>query len=462
MSVLILIPGCIALFLVLRGRVKRAFLSVYLPSLLLLSQDYSLRLPHFPPLSAAEYALIPIGVVALTRHIRSASFRLMDALVLLFWVSHLTSEILREPVLNDGIFAAAEAFVSLLLAYAVGRQLIEPELRFETVRKWVIFVLLLAPFGLYEWRFGQSVYAIIGKKFLGVPVWVYGEGIQLREGRGRMTVSLGGGELTGIVIAVTFALNAWLVLLNRARTGADRGKWLAGLEKYHVPGLLLLLCIYLTQSRGALISVAAASTILQIPKFKKTKLATTMVAVIFILAALGTKQYFVHYLDVDPSKKMTEEQASAAYRQILNKAYQSTAEKGGWFGWAGAIPVVGGQKSIDNEFLLTHLIQGEFGYILLILIAAESIRTAIARAWSFQALEDRVFACSMIAIFAIFWIAYYTVWMGGQLPQITFLLLGWGQSLVPGKTGGGSVQEVQSRSRFGLKTAAAEQPSFLA
>lgn len=449
MSVLFLIPGCISLFFVLRGRVKRAFLTVYLPSLLLLSHDYSLRLPHLPPLSAAEYALIPIGVVALTRHIHSRSFRLMDALVFLFCVSFLITEILREPVMNDGILRAAEVFVSQLLAYAVGRQLIEPDLRFKTVRRIVIFILLLCPFGVYEWRFGQSIYGIIGQKFLGVTL-ALGEGIQLREGRGRLSVSFGGGEFAGIVIGLTFALNAWLVFLNNALRGVNLGKWLAKLEKYHIPAFLMVFYIWLTQSRGALISLSAAFTILQIPKFKSMKLATAVVAVLFILAGFSAKQYFTHYLDVAP-KMMTEEQSSAAYRQAMNRRYQSIAEMGGWFGWAGAIPVVGGQKSIDNQFLLTHLIQGELGYILLILIAAESIRTAIAGAWSFRAPEDRVFACSMMAIFAIFWIAYYTVFMGGQMPQITFLMLGWSQSLVPGKTGRGSVAKVQLRPRSGFE-----------
>ena len=450
MSVLFLIPGCISLFLVLKGRVKRAFLSVYFPSLLLLSQDFGVRLPHLPPLSAAEYALIPIGVVALTRHIRSCSFRLMDALVFLFWVSLLTTEILREPVMNDGILMAAQLFVSQLLAYVVGRQLIEPDLRFKTVRRFVIFILLLCPIGVYEWRFGQSVYGMIGQRLMGVNLGEYGGGIQIREGRGRFSASFGGGEFAGIVIGATFALNAWLAFVNKARTGVDLGRRLAKLEKYHIPALLMVFCIWLTQSRGAMISLAASFTILQIPKFKKTKLATTVVAVLFILAAIGAKQYFTHYLDVRPSQ-MTEEQSSAAYRQVMNTIYQSIAETGGWFGWGGAFPVVGGKKSIDNQFLLIHLRQGEFGYILLILIAAESIRTAIAGAWSFQAKEDRVFACSMMAIFAIFWITYYTVFMGGQLPQITFLLLGWGQSLVPGKTGRGSVAEAQSRPRSGFQ-----------
>jgi hypothetical protein len=148
MSLLFLIPGCISLFFVLKGRVEAAFFSVYLPSLLLLSQDYSLRVPHLPPLSAAEYAVIPIGIVALTRHIKSGSFRLMDALVFLFWVSALATGILREPVMNDGILNALELFISQILAYLVGRQLIEPDLRFKTVRRIVIFILLLCPIGV--------------------------------------------------------------------------------------------------------------------------------------------------------------------------------------------------------------------------------------------------------------------------------------------------------------------------
>ena len=38
MSVLLLVPGLISLFLVLRGRIETAFLSVYLPCLLLLPE----------------------------------------------------------------------------------------------------------------------------------------------------------------------------------------------------------------------------------------------------------------------------------------------------------------------------------------------------------------------------------------------------------------------------------------
>ena len=124
MSILLLVPGLISFYLVWRGRIETAFLSVYLPCLLLLPTEYSLRIPHLPPLSTAEFALIPLGFVGLFRLLRSGSFALMDLLVVLYAGSVGLSEILHARVLNDGIFASMEAFVALVLAYMVGRQLI--------------------------------------------------------------------------------------------------------------------------------------------------------------------------------------------------------------------------------------------------------------------------------------------------------------------------------------------------
>ena len=429
MSIILLLPGIISLVLVRRGRIETAFLSVYLPALLLLPESYSFRIPHLPPFSAAEFALIPIGLVAFAQYLRSGSFRLMDALVFLFWVSWSASEILGEPVTNDGILSAVSAIVFYLMAYATGRRLIEPDLRLETVRRIVIFILLLGPIGLYEWRFLQSPYAILAQK-LGLSWSSSYTGIQPRNGRGRMSVSLGGGEHAGIVIAVTFALNAWLVFLNRAQKKLDLGKRFAKLQKYHVPGFLLVGYLLLTQSRGPMIALAAGFPILQIPRFKNTKLALGLVTVLLILGGIGAQQYFNRYTEVKDPSAVTEQQASAIYRREMLIAYQSIAEMGGWLGWsASAVPTIGGMKSIDNQFLLVHLAQGAFGYIVWILIVAESVRTGAARIWTLQALEDRAFACSALAALVILWISYYTVYMGAQLPQITFLLLGWSQSI---------------------------------
>jgi len=54
MSAIFLLPGLISLYLVIRGRIVTAFLSVYLPALLLLPDGYALKLRVVASESRAE------------------------------------------------------------------------------------------------------------------------------------------------------------------------------------------------------------------------------------------------------------------------------------------------------------------------------------------------------------------------------------------------------------------------
>jgi hypothetical protein len=436
MSVLLLVPGLISLFLVLRGRVETAFLSVYLPCLLLLPEDYALRIPHLPPFAAQEFALIPLGVVGLSRLLRSRSFAPMDLLVVLFAASVGLSEILHEPILNNGIFAAINAFVSMVLPYMVGRKLIEPDLRVVTVRRFVILVLLNGPDGLYEWRMEESPYKVFGEKFLNAS-FQYGWNPQFRGERGRMAGAFIDAEIAGIAFAMTFCLNAWLALLGRIKPSVKLGKTLTTLEKYHVPGLLLLLYVWLTQSRGPLIALAAGYLILRIlqnSRLKNIKLKTFAVAVVLLGGYIATLAYFRSYTNVADSGSANEQQKSAVYRRTMNEVYAPIATAGGWTGWSVmGIPHVQKMMSIDDHYLLVHLAWGRLGYILFVMIVCENIRVLVVRSWQFKALQDRAFAFSMLAAMAVLWITILTVFLGEQLPQISFLLVGWIQSMVPGK-----------------------------
>jgi hypothetical protein len=427
MSALILLPGLISLYLVLRGRIEAAFLSVYLPCLLNLPDEYSLRIPHLPPISAAEFALIPLGIVAISRLMRRGSFALMDILVLLYTASIGLSEVLHSPVLNDGIFSAMDAFISIFLAYLAGRTLIEPDLRLTTVRRFVTLVLLDGIPGLWEWRMGQSVYGVFGQRVLGLSN--ISESVQLRGGFGRMGSVFDGGEPGGIAFAMTFCLNAWLAYLIRVKSSVDLGKTLTKLEKYHVPGLLLLSYVFMAQSRGPQLALAAAFLVLQIPRFKHTRMMTIVVAVGLLGGYMATSAYFASYTNVDDPSAMSEQQGSAKYRREMNEAYPPIAEKGGWTGYSvGDIPHVQGKMSIDNHYLLVHLAWGRLGYILFVLIAWENIRVLLVRSWQLEALPDRAFIFSMLGAMTVLWLTLLTVFLGGQLPQISFLLIGWIQS----------------------------------
>jgi hypothetical protein len=448
MSAIFLLPGLLSLYLVIRGRIETAFLSVYLPALLLLPDGYALRFPHLPAISAAESALIPIGAVALYRLLRRGIPSLMDILVALFIVSSTVSEVLRERVMNDGIFVAMISFISIFLAYAAGRTIIEPGLRLATVRRFVILILLLGPLGLYEWRMGQSLYGVVGQRFFNLDtVRTF---IQIRSGHGRMAVSFNDAELAGVVFGMTAALNVWLVYLRKWRSAPNLGKPLDWLEKFHIPGLLLLLYVFLTQSRGPMLAVGVAYLILQIPKFKNKKVATALVAILIAVAASAAYQYFSHYTNIsDPGAILNEQQGSALYRRQMNELYQPIVKQGGFLGW-GILsrPVLPGMFSVDNEFLLVHLAYGNSGYILFVLIAVETFRRLIVRSWRLRAREDQAFAVALLAAMAVFWITISTVFMGEQTPQIAFLLIGWSQSVPPVSTGPVTVPEDRVRPRF--------------
>jgi len=451
MSTIFLLPGLLSLYLVMKGRIETAFLWVYLPVLLLLPDGYLLRLPHLPPISAAQSALIPIGAVAIYRLARRGIPSLLDILVVGFVVSTSVSEVLRERVMNDGILAAIGSFISIFLAYAVGRTLIEPGLRLVTVRRIVVLLLFLGPLGLYEWRFGQNLYGVIGERIFHLAS--VQSTVQYRAGHGRMSASFNDAELAGIVFGMAAMLNAWLVYLRKWRTGANLGKQLDWLEKYHIPGLLLLLYVYLTRSRGPMLAVGIGYLVVQIPRFKSKKAAMVVTGILIVGACAGAYSYFSHYTNItDPGTIKDEQQGSALYRRQMLDRYRPIVQQGGWLG-QGTLshPVVPGMFSIDNEYLLIHIAYGHAGYILILLVGAETLRRLIVSSWKLKAREDQGLAVAILGAMAVFWVSIATVYMGEQVPQIAFLVIGWSGSVGVGPGIAGDALEEATRPRYTFK-----------
>ncbi|HEX3941349.1 MAG TPA: hypothetical protein VHX11_07700, partial [Acidobacteriaceae bacterium] len=127
--------------------------------------------------------------------------------------------------------------------------------------------------------------------------------------------------------------------------------------------------------------------------------------------------------------------------------YAPVIEEGGLLGWGTLYhPVVGGQRSIDNEYLLVHVCYGNLGMICFYLVVAESIFYQCGQVWRLRNKEDFLFAVSMLAALIVIWLTIVTVYLGEQLPMLTFLLIGWGQSLkesTPEQPGASTVAAVE-------------------
>ena len=215
--------------------------------------------------------------------------------------------------------------------------------------------------------------------------------------------------------------------------------------------------MYLTQSRGPELALIAGYLILQIPRFKNMKVATAVVAFLLAVGAVSAYEYFDQLTTVaDVNAIHDEEQGSALYRRRMIELFEPILQQGGWLGWGyksfphaqGLGNLDNGVQSVDNQFLYVDLGQGRLGFILFILIAVESVRVPLMSSWRMQSLEDRSFAVCMLSALVMFWIALATVYMGAQLPQVGFLLIGWGQSIVATSEVPVASEELATNSEF--------------
>jgi hypothetical protein len=426
LAFIFLIPFFFSLFCLIKGRFDFAFLNVYLPCLFLLPSYYLIRVPHLPPESAAEWALFPLGIALLIARGSWPPLRRMDLWVVLFMLSMGTSELWRETSTKDGRAFFANMFVQMFFAYLVGRCLIEPDLRLPTVKRIVLLLLCLTPAVLWEYRMGQNIWIDGAHRIFHFEI---GSFVQIRAGHARVQACFGHAILAGIIFFLVFLLNTSLREIYK-RDKVRLGPLFSSLEQYHVPAILLLLFLFLTRSRGPMIAAATGYSILQIPRFRNIKIGTAVVALFLVIAGVFAYSYFNRYSGVADSSSGDEQQTSAEYRRELSINYKRTTEKGGWFGWGAlSFPKVAGQTSIDNYYLLVQLGQGKVGLYLFLLIAAEALFAAGRSAFTFRARESRYFAFICIGALAGLFLSLYTVYLGDQVVQVCFLLIGWSQSL---------------------------------
>ena len=259
-----------------------------------------------------------------------------------------------------------------------------------------------------------------------------GLSLSARKGHIRVQATFAHAILASMVFAIVFLLNCYLADLYK-RNRSRLGPIICRLERYHVPALLLVLFLVLTQSRGPQLGAVVGYSILQIPRFRHLKVAAFVVVVLLAITGSAAYSFFDKYTSVTNNGNLSEEQSSATYRRELLINYEPVAEKGGWLGYGAlSVPQAGGQKSIDNAYLVTELVQGKLGLYLFILIIVECFGTLVYRAFSFQSPESRFLAFTLLGAMTGLFQSLYTVYLGQQVSPILFLLLGWSQSLEDG------------------------------
>ena len=471
MDLIILIPAVACWVVLARGSVRSALINVYLPSVLLLPQYFELRFTHFPPMTFAATAIIPLGVAIWVSEMRCWRLDWMDLLVLLFavsaglseglstvladgkWLRLFTSpaETLQADV-NNGIFQFIAGITTVILPYMLGKLLIEhgevdgQPMRKMLVRRMVVLLAIVAAISVFDFVIGSSLWQRVFRHFFPGQI-VYWPN-QMRWGFGRIAGPYGHAILAGMMFLMGLTYCVWLRMFAPDWGGR---KVINGLP-LTLKGLVLWAIVaglLMTQSRGPWLGVVLALVFVFLMRSFSMGKATAIF--LLLLAAFSAAGYFFgnKYSEVAPGQPISEEQDSVIYRRNLIRNYAPLVMERKAFGWGiTTYPVMGGQKSIDNEFLMLAVTQGFTGLGLFVAIVAGCAARLLWLAARPMLAEDQGLVFAHLALLIGLMTALSTVYLGEQVMLLFFLIVGWVQGMNPARVTVGGPAAIAPRFQF--------------
>jgi O-antigen ligase len=457
MAAIILIPAVACWAVLAWGSARKALLYVYLPALLLLPQYYVFRLPHLPPLSSADAAVLPLGIALAFIGIRRWRMAWMDLWVLLFAVCAGLSEALSTELANGdwirlfspefalskristnlsmGGLVFASGVLTIVLPYVMGKLLIEQEdgeqhlMRRKLVGLIAALLTIVAVFSVYDFLTGKSAWQKVAYH-LSLSPFEYWP-MQMRLGFGRIEGPYGHAILAGMIFLMGLIYCLWLSSADRS-WGARR--LVSGLP-ITVRGLILTAIVaglLMTQSRGPLLGAGLALVFAFLTRFLPVSKAV-VVFLCFIAVFVAIAFYFANrYTEKSIREATTEEQRNAIYRRQLLTNYEPLVMQHKAFGWGiTTLPAVGGQTSIDNQFLMLAVTEGFVGLGVFLAIAVGSaVKLLLMISQPIQQ-QDRMLAFAHLAFLIGLMTTLTTVYMGEQVVMMFFLFVGWVQAMNP-------------------------------
>jgi O-Antigen ligase len=455
MAAIILVPALACWAVLAMGSARKALLWVYLPTLLLLPQYYVLRLPHLPPISFADAAILPLGIALIFNGARHWRWTWMDLWVLLFAVCAGLSEALSTELANgdwtkllspnfavsqrlstnlaDGGLMFVAGVFTMVLPYIAGKLLIEQEhndMRKKFVARIVALLAVVAALSIYDFLTGRSLWQKLATPLLGAnqnEVWEP----QMRWGFGRIAGPYGHAILAGMVFLIGLVYCLWLRSADR-NWGARR--LIHGLP-FTLRGIALAAVVaglLMTQSRGPWIGVALALIFALLMRCLPVAKAVLVFAAFCAVFLAGALYFTSQYTEKAISQASTEEQRNAIYRRQLLTNYTPLVMERKAFGWGvTTLPAVNGQVSIDNQYLMLAVTEGFTGLAAFLAIVAGSALKLLRMLSQPIPAEDRMLALAHLAVLIGLMTTLATVYMGEQVVMLFFLIAGWVQAMHP-------------------------------
>jgi O-Antigen ligase len=423
MEIITAIPGLIALLVCIRRGPERAFVNVYLPSLLLLPSSYHWMITGH--LTFNETAIIPIGVFFIAHSWRSWKWSLTDLLLLTYAMLSIIAE-----YVNKDFYEARNVALGLvcnaILPYVVAKGIPPRKDLYAEIAKCVVLCLtVVAIIDVYEFRMGQNVFdKVLGPLFPGQ----LSAGWSGRYGYLRTAGPFSHAILAGIMFGIGFRLVRWL------KWG---GYWretfaLLPISKASLCQFALIVGSVMTLSRGPWIGTGVGAIVVAFGRVRSRKRAITIAVLGVLFIGIPLFQAGKSYMWVERAQATSVMEETAAYRHELIEKYIEIVEEHPIWGWGrNNFPIVSGMFSIDNHYLLLALISGEPVLALFVAILLWVLcRLTIFCASNHGSTYPGSIAITFLGIYIVIIISIITVWLGAQTAQMLFLVSGWTEALI--------------------------------
>ena len=422
-SILIAIPGFIALYICVRRGVAQSFLGVYLPVLLLTSDAFRWTLKG--QLSFSESAIVPIGLIYLATSWREWNFGIADLLVAAFAAIMIVAECIDHNF-HEARNLAIRVATTVVFPYIMGKGLMRrEELWIWFAKTASVSLAIVGLVGLFELATGINPFVELPAPFFpGHPFDVD----HVRLGLTRTTGPFGHAILAAIMLLATYRLARWLDWNNLWQTTFV----LSRLRAVRLCEGLIALGSVMTLSRGPWIAAGLAGLVVNVARTRRRKRISIVVAVLLLMACIPAFYATMLYVSANPTSDMTELHTSAIYRYLMLKQYVSTVAERPLWGWGrGGFPSVGILISIDNQYLLLALQYGLAAACLLPTIFVwSSTRLWLDALGLPRGSEVASLMFTLVGMQIIFAVALTMSWLGAQTGPFLFLVFGSSEAIL--------------------------------
>lgn len=406
---------------------KELFLYFFLPVLTVIPVYYDTKLvPGIPELGFWSAVLLPIAFAwIVNRQAEGYRFSPVDVLILV----HLAI-VFSGQWHNSTYKEAQKIFYNdltiRLLPFVMARAwFLDPESRLKMFRILIVTGAVVAVFQMIEFRFWFNVFDDPLRRVWPRSV-AWGAGMK-RGGLKRASGPFGHPICAGYFFTMFVPLAVWL-WKNDYFESRKKGFWIT------------VVCIgggIASISRAPIIGIFLGLALIWYGWSQNKGIATMLLAFVMLLASVFILPKAISYVNVDRATAVTEDQRNAAYRKELLDNYKEVIAEKPLMGWGRfTVPVVKGQDSVDNEYLVIILQSGKVAlYAYIASFTWVFVRLFVFAACGDPTRKDTRLAWCLLASTLTALFTQATVYSGTQTVQFFYMILGFSEGLLQAGAG---------------------------